>query len=67
MTNGEVKMSLEEQIGALLVASGRTLAVAGMTLAMLLLNGEVRPGDAIHLDLDKRTGELAFDNNKRVQ
>ena len=29
-------------------------------LALLLLNGEVSPGDAIHLDLDKRTGELAF-------
>jgi ATP-dependent Clp protease ATP-binding subunit ClpB len=30
-------------------------------LAMLLLNGDVHPGDALHLDLDKQTGELAFD------
>jgi ATP-dependent Clp protease ATP-binding subunit ClpB len=29
-------------------------------LALLLLNGEVLPGDVIHLDFDKRTGELAF-------
>jgi ATP-dependent Clp protease ATP-binding subunit ClpB len=29
-------------------------------LALLLLNGEVHPGDKIHLDLDKRTGELKF-------
>ena len=29
-------------------------------LALLLLNGEVRPGDAIHLEFDKRKGELAF-------
>ena len=35
-------------------------------LALLLLNGEVSPGDAIHLDLDKRTGELAFDVKKHA-
>jgi len=29
-------------------------------LALMLLNGEVRPGDTVHLDLDKRTGELVF-------
>ena len=29
-------------------------------LAMLLLNGEVSPGDAIHLGLDKQSGELVF-------
>jgi ATP-dependent Clp protease ATP-binding subunit ClpB len=29
-------------------------------LALLLLNGEVRPGDAIHLEFDKRKGELGF-------
>jgi ATP-dependent Clp protease ATP-binding subunit ClpB len=30
-------------------------------LALLLLNGEVRPGDTIQLGLDKRTGELKFE------
>jgi ATP-dependent Clp protease ATP-binding subunit ClpB len=29
-------------------------------LAMLLLNGDVSPGDAIHLGLDKQSGELVF-------
>jgi ATP-dependent Clp protease ATP-binding subunit ClpB len=29
-------------------------------LAMLLLNGDVSPGDAIHLGLDKKSGELVF-------
>jgi ATP-dependent Clp protease ATP-binding subunit ClpB len=29
-------------------------------LAMLLLNGDVSPGDAIHLGLDKQSGELEF-------
>ncbi|HTY64492.1 MAG TPA: ATP-dependent chaperone ClpB [Acidobacteriota bacterium] len=29
-------------------------------LAMLLLNGDVRPGDKIKLDLDKRTGDFKF-------
>jgi ATP-dependent Clp protease ATP-binding subunit ClpB len=29
-------------------------------LALMLLNGEVIPGDAVHLDFDKHSGELAF-------
>ena len=29
-------------------------------LALMLLNGEVRPGDTIELDSDQRTGELVF-------
>ncbi len=29
-------------------------------LALMLLNGEVRPGDTVHLDLDKRKEELVF-------
>jgi ATP-dependent Clp protease ATP-binding subunit ClpB len=29
-------------------------------LALLLLNGEIRPGDTINLDYDARTGEWAF-------
>jgi ATP-dependent Clp protease ATP-binding subunit ClpB len=33
-------------------------------LALLLLNGEVHPGDVIHLDFDKRTGELVFNTQK---
>jgi ATP-dependent Clp protease ATP-binding subunit ClpB len=33
-------------------------------LALLLLNGEVRPGDKIHLDFNKRTGELKFGTPK---
>ena len=29
-------------------------------LAFMLLNGEVGPGDTVHLDLDRKTNELAF-------
>jgi ATP-dependent Clp protease ATP-binding subunit ClpB len=29
-------------------------------LAMMLLSGEVRPGDKVHLDLDRKTKELTF-------
>jgi ATP-dependent Clp protease ATP-binding subunit ClpB len=29
-------------------------------LALMLLNGEVLPGDTIHLSADKKTGELIF-------
>jgi len=29
-------------------------------LAFMLLNGEVRPGDTVHLHLDRKTNELAF-------
>ena len=34
-------------------------------LALLLLNGEVSPGDKIHLDVDQRTGELQFKTAKK--
>jgi ATP-dependent Clp protease ATP-binding subunit ClpB len=34
-------------------------------LALLLLNGEVRPGDTLHLDFDKRTEELIFKTKER--
>jgi ATP-dependent Clp protease ATP-binding subunit ClpB len=33
-------------------------------LALMLLNGEVQSGDAIHLDFDKRKGELTFGQRK---
>ncbi len=29
-------------------------------LALMLLNGEVKPGDTVHMDLDGKTGELVF-------
>ncbi len=29
-------------------------------LALMLLNGDIRPGDTIHLDCDQRTGDLIF-------
>jgi ATP-dependent Clp protease ATP-binding subunit ClpB len=35
-------------------------------LALLLLNGEVRPGDTVHLDLEKATGELVFKTQKHA-
>jgi ATP-dependent Clp protease ATP-binding subunit ClpB len=35
-------------------------------LALLLLNGEVCPGDSIELDVDKRTGELVFATEARA-
>ncbi len=36
-------------------------------LALLLLNGEVRPGDSLQLDVDKRTGELTFETTAKAQ
>ncbi len=33
-------------------------------LALMLLNGEVRPGDTVHLDLDTRKGELVFQKHE---
>ncbi len=33
-------------------------------LALLLLNGEIRPGDRIQLDVDRQTGDLKFDTEK---
>jgi ATP-dependent Clp protease ATP-binding subunit ClpB len=35
-------------------------------LALLLLNGEVRPGDMIDLDFNERTGELVFGTPVRI-
>jgi len=29
-------------------------------LALMLLNGQVRPGDTVHLDLDRKTNDLTF-------
>ncbi len=31
-------------------------------LALMLLNGQVRPGDTVHLDLDRKTNDLTFRN-----
>jgi ATP-dependent Clp protease ATP-binding subunit ClpB len=31
-------------------------------LALMLLDGKIRPGDTLHLDFDKRAGELVFKN-----
>ncbi len=33
-------------------------------LALMLLNGEVKPGDTVHMDLDGRTRELVFTTNR---
>jgi ATP-dependent Clp protease ATP-binding subunit ClpB len=35
-------------------------------LALMLLNGEVRPGDTVHLDLDRKSHELIFSNTSAV-
>jgi len=35
-------------------------------LALMLLNGEIRPGEVIHLDRDRRTGELVFTQSAPV-
>jgi ATP-dependent Clp protease ATP-binding subunit ClpA len=35
-------------------------------LALMLLNGEVHPGDTIQLDFDKRNGELVLSTQGRV-
>jgi len=32
-------------------------------LAMMVLDGQVRPGDMVHLDLDRKTGELVFETS----
>ncbi len=35
-------------------------------LALMLLNGEILPGDTIHLSADKKTGELQFEKRARA-
>ncbi len=35
-------------------------------MALMLLNGEVREGDKIHLDVDRKTGELTFGGARRA-
>jgi len=36
-------------------------------LALLLLNGEIRPGDRLELDADRKTGELVFETAAQVR
>ncbi len=36
-------------------------------LALMLLNGEIRPGDRLELDTDRKTGELVFETTAQVQ
>jgi ATP-dependent Clp protease ATP-binding subunit ClpB len=35
-------------------------------LALMLLSGEIRPGDALNLNVDKKTGDLIFNNRAPV-
>jgi ATP-dependent Clp protease ATP-binding subunit ClpB len=35
-------------------------------LALMLLNGEILPGDTVHLRAEKKTGELVFEKSARV-